>query len=78
MTAIDELVQSRLVMLLRRERHLYREEVLRLLAEVLGRSAGAYDYLEKFSEANALREFHVDLLYALEQSDYRQEVSSRG
>lgn len=77
MTRINELVQSRLTMLLRRDRHLYREEVLRLLTEVLTRNARAHDYLEEFSEAHALRKFHVDLLYALERADRRQEVASR-
>ena len=78
MTPIDELVQSRLLMLLRRERHLVLERVVELVGDVLDRNARAYERLEQFPEATAVHESSIDILDAVEREIRRDEVMRCG
>ncbi len=78
MTPIDELVQGRLVMLLRRERNLELERVLKLTSEVLDRNARAYERLEQFHEAAAVRQSLADIFDAMRRGARRDEVMRHG
>lgn len=78
MTLIDELVQSRLVMLLRRERNLVLEHTLELVCTVLDRNARAYEYLGQFREATSVRESLSDIHDVMERGARLDEVMQNG
>ena len=78
MTPIDELVQSRLLMLFRRERNLVRERVLERVYEVMDCSARAYESRGQFWEAAAVRKTLSDIHDVMERERERERQEVEG